>query len=284
MLGEFSDWDSPLGLVYCRGGDGFSASFSCSRPALVFARCHSVFDLSLDGGAPDRLDSSSVLVLPSSMPVELNAVTGLSHFAIFCPSRELLGETSGRDGIPLKELFSLFSRPRRMARNNWLNEIMHRFVFERADLGRNLNFATSFLSVEIIKEVFYLSGLKTASPVVFNMDDSGFYESQPVMKRALDYIETNLFSSLTMSGLARNSFASESTLLRIFRKEFGRTPFEYIAGRRLEESLALLRNRRYGVGEVAGLVGYASASSFIAAFHKKFGVTPLEWRSGRVEG
>jgi len=286
VLGEFSDWDSPLGLVYCRGGAGFAASFFCSRPVLVFARCHSLFDFSIDGGRPARVDSSSVHVLPAAVPGELSAVTGLSHFALFCPSKELLREASARDGLPLKELSSLFGRPGRIARNNWLNEIMHRFVFERVELGGNSNAATAFLSAEIIKETFFLAKTKASAHTVFNLDDTGFYDNQPVMKRALSHIEANLFSGLTMPELARNSFASESTLLRLFRKEFALSPFEYIAGRRLEESLSLLRNRRYGVGEVAGLVGYGSASSFIAAFRKKFGLTPLEWRAGhaRAEG
>lgn len=281
MLGDFADWTSPLGLVYCRGGADFGCSFMCARPSLVFARCHSVFEGRMPLTGALRLDSSSVLLLPPAETIELRALTGFSHLAILSPSRRLLSETASNNGIPPKELAGVFGAGRQIKRNNWLNEIMHRFVFERTEAGRNANAATAFLSDEIVKETYFLSKTSSARENVFNLDVTGFYDNVPVLKRALDYIETNLFSDLSMAALAENSFTSEATLLRVFSREFSQTPFAYISGRRLEESLSLLRNRRYSVGEVAELAAYNSVSGFISAFRRKFGCTPMAWRNGQ---
>lgn len=282
VLGEFADWTSPLGLVYCRGGADFGCSFLCARPSLVFARCHSVFEGPRPGEEALRLDSTSVLLVPHSTAIELRAVTGFSHLAILSPARRLLSAAASNNGIPSKELAGLFGAERLIKRNNWLNEIMHRFVFERVEMGRGDNPATVFLSEEIVKETYFLSKMPSARESVFNLDATGLYDNVPVLKRALDYIETHLFSELSMAELSRNSFASEATLLRVFSREFSKPPFAYIADRRMEEALALLSNSRYSVGEVADLVAYKSVSGFISAFRRKFGCTPMLWRRGRT--
>ena len=46
--------------------------------------------------------------------------------------------------------------------------------------------------------------------------------------------------------------------------------------RRLDESLLLLKSKRYAVGEVATMVGYKNFAAFSQAFRARFGVKPSD--------
>src|SRR5262249_43557594 len=79
--------------------------------------------------------------------------------------------------------------------------------------------------------------------------------------------------------LAKHCGASESTVLRAFRREVGVAPAMYVRRRRLEEALHLLESGRYAVTEVAGRVGYDNPAAFAVAFRKHHGVSPSQARA-----
>jgi len=68
------------------------------------------------------------------------------------------------------------------------------------------------------------------------------------------YIEANLFSDVSLPAIARDAFASPSTLLRHFRDDTGKTPHAYIKTRRLEEARRLIE------------VGVQNSSAFARPF------------------
>ncbi|OGR43768.1 MAG: hypothetical protein A2X28_10260 [Elusimicrobia bacterium GWA2_56_46] len=268
-----------MGIVYYKGGYKFECSGVFSRPSIIFARCHSVIKVAIPKiPVPTQLDAVTVMVIPTDAPIKLKSVTAMSHMAILCPSPPLLKKTAKTYGIPARSLLEIFSKTKIIKRTNWLNEIMHRLIFERIEAGNNQNETTTFLETEIVKEIYYVSKTFEPSKNVFNLDESDLYNNTPVLKRALNYIETRLFTDITMNDLAKYSFAGEATLLRVFNKEFSKTPFDWIAGRRLDESLILLRNKKYSVGEVSDIIGYKTVSGFISAFKERFKRTPLSYR------
>ena len=92
------------------------------------------------------------------------------------------------------------------------------------------------------------------------------------------YIEANLFSDLDLTTIARQAFASPSTLLRHFRGETGTSPYAYVKARRLEEARRLIEVGVHPVGDIAMLVGYENFSSFTTAFKRQFGEPPSALR------
>ena len=101
------------------------------------------------------------------------------------------------------------------------------------------------------------------------------------MKRAVAWIEAHLFEPTGLVELARRAGASESTLLRSFRRELGCGPGEYWRARRLDEAVVLLRAERHSVAEVATRVGYDNPTSFAYAFRRRFGRSPSSFRPTR---
>jgi AraC-like DNA-binding protein len=82
----------------------------------------------------------------------------------------------------------------------------------------------------------------------------------------------------TLEGVARALGMSARTLQRQLRQE-GVTFAKVLAELRREMAPALLRDGRYGVSEVAFLLGYEDPSAFRRAFQRWFGRSPRSFRN-----
>jgi AraC-like DNA-binding protein len=165
-------------------------------------------------------------------------------------------------------------------RTRWVDELSHRYLFEREVCGKHTSAAARFLETELAKETYFfgqeqLEGHARAS-VARDEDD--------VARRALEWMDERLFEPFSLSDLARRSGTSESTLLRAFRRETGGTPAAYLRERRLEEARLLLESRRFSIGEIARRVGYSNLAAFTAAFGRRFGHPPSAARARVTPG
>jgi len=164
----------------------------------------------------------------------------------------------------------LLTSPRILPRTRWVDELVHRYVFEREVCEKHTSHAAVFLETEIAKELYFLceerDENKTRASVV--------HEEGDLVARARARIEARLFSPLPMAELAAHCHTSESTLLRAFRREVGGTPTSYARERRLDAALLLVQSGRYRVGEIAQRVGYTNFAAFTSAFRRRFGAPP----------
>lgn len=274
VLEELSDDEGPLGLAYFKGSDLFGITAQFGRPSCIFPRCHSMLRIEF-GKKNLQLDAYAVLLVPPKIEYKISGVTPISHFSVFIPKETILARTSEIFSIEADEWSKIFAEPLIFRRPNWLNEVMHRYVYERVVAGNKDNYATSFLEPELMKEIYYSSKEKNiALKNRFNLDDQNLDKKSPLVRKAMIYIEAHLFNNFGMEDLAAELSASESTILRAFTKDLRRSPFSYIKERRLDEANALLKTCKFSVSEVAALVGYENVSAFISAFKGRFGHTP----------
>jgi AraC family transcriptional regulator len=98
------------------------------------------------------------------------------------------------------------------------------------------------------------------------------------IRRVTDYIRANLEADLAISELAALSGLSSFHFARVFRRETGETPHQYVTRLRLEEAARLLRSTDHPVLQVAIAVGFENASHFSVQFKRDYGVTPLAYR------
>lgn len=90
-------------------------------------------------------------------------------------------------------------------------------------------------------------------------------------------IERSFTEPLTIAGLAKQSFMSESKLREIFRQQYGTTIYQYLLDCRMEKARELLTEQNHRVKDAASFVGYSNISHFSDAFRKKFGCTPSQY-------
>ncbi len=157
-----------------------------------------------------------------------------------------------------------------LPRTRWVDELAHRYRFERDICSKHDSAASRFLETELLKETYFvaLSQQQSAERV------SVLHQGSTQLERARAFIDANLEQPLSMRALARRCHLSESSLLRLFMNEVGVSPSEYTRGRRLDYALDLLESKRLSVGEVAHRAGYTSAAAFSVAFKKRFGCVP----------
>lgn len=94
------------------------------------------------------------------------------------------------------------------------------------------------------------------------------------LMKALDYINYNYFSPITMGELCSVSGVTKQHLCLLFRKKLSMRPMEYIAKRRIQEAKALLTGTEKSIEQVAEETGFCSESYFCKLFKRYEGMTP----------
>jgi AraC family transcriptional regulator len=98
------------------------------------------------------------------------------------------------------------------------------------------------------------------------------------LNRVVDYIEAHLADKITGKALAALINVSVSQLFRAFKVSVGVTPFQYIAGRRVELACTMMRKTREPLAQVAVACGLCDQAHFSRTFRRVIGTTPSAWR------
>jgi AraC family transcriptional regulator len=97
--------------------------------------------------------------------------------------------------------------------------------------------------------------------------------------RAINFIEENLFSSVTIADVAREAGLSRWYFQRLFRAMVGDTVKEYVQHRRLSHAADTLLRTDDKVIDIALACDFASPEVFTRAFRRTFGVNPQTFRT-----
>ncbi len=96
-----------------------------------------------------------------------------------------------------------------------------------------------------------------------------------------NYIDSNPDKIITAKDLGQIIFRSSDYCLKLFKKEFGTTPYAYQLERKMEMAKILLADTNTSVGETARRLGYTDMHYFSNLFFDKCGVRPLEYRKSK---
>jgi AraC-like DNA-binding protein len=259
-------------LVLERDAAALASTHAHAAPALIFPLETATVELQTTGGAA-RVGRAAFAIVPARTPYQLVAAhAGAAVVATLIVS-DAARAAAVRDYAPdviAPGLAEIVGAVRVLIRTRWVDELVQRYVFERSVCARQASKAARFVEAELVKEVFFLGreqlDRKHRSSVLF--------EGDALVARARAWIEEHLFAPFAIAALVRHCHASESTVLRAFRRELGVAPSAYARRRRLEEAHQLLESGRYAVTEVAARVGYDNPSAFAAAFRAQFGAAP----------
>lgn len=219
------------------------------------------------------IDRSAFLLLPANTTLRLRRDVSVARLALLTFGAPLMKAFVHRYmqlGATHERLQGWLATPALLPRTTWVHEIVHRYVFERYVLDAHDNDATTFLEVEILKELYFLLRDRDEGPDRAAGTGSA---SKPV-QRALAYIDAHLLEPVSLPALVRNANVSESSLVRAFRRELNAAPASFWRSRKLDEAMVLLRSGALDVSEISMEVGYESPTAFAFAFRKRFGNSP----------
>ena len=108
------------------------------------------------------------------------------------------------------------------------------------------------------------------------------WEQIEAVQRMQDYIAGHLYENITLAALASVSLFSPWYSHRLFTRQFGLTPADYIRRLRLSRSAQRLRDEPCKIVDIAFEMGFGSVDGYQRAFLKEFGCNPSEYAANPV--
>lgn len=130
------------------------------------------------------------------------------------------------------------------------------------------NYRASGYLYDFLIELYRLSSVRDTSLSV-----------SPALMKAVDHINYNFSSQITMEELCSVSGVSKQHLCLLFRNTLNMRPMEYAAKRRIQEAKALLMGTDKSIEEISEEVGFGSESYFCKLFKRYEGMTPTSFRN-----
>jgi AraC family transcriptional regulator len=102
--------------------------------------------------------------------------------------------------------------------------------------------------------------------------------SQRKLQQAIDYIQANLATDLTISAIAAELDLSEYYFSRLFKQSIDLAPYQYVIQQRVERAKQLLKQPERSIADIAIDCGFASQGHLNLHFKRLVGITPRNFR------
>ena len=99
-----------------------------------------------------------------------------------------------------------------------------------------------------------------------------------IIEDSVAYINDHLTQELSLEELAAQAALSPFYFSRLFKRETGFSPHQYVLATRINNAKFLLHSTGDSVKSICFTVGFTSESSFCTAFKKETGLTPSDYR------
>lgn len=99
------------------------------------------------------------------------------------------------------------------------------------------------------------------------------------IQEVISYITDHLEENLNVETLCQRTAFSPYYFIRVFKRETGFTPHQYVMNVRMDTARYLLANTNMQIKEICSRVGFSSESTFSSAFRKAQGMSPAHYRS-----
>lgn len=93
-----------------------------------------------------------------------------------------------------------------------------------------------------------------------------------------DYIDIHVSEPFSLSDIQNTFGKSESQIIRIFKTEYGITPYAYHLEKRIESAKNLLTDSKLRIKDIADCLNFYDEYYFSNIFLKKTGLTPSQFR------
>lgn len=103
-----------------------------------------------------------------------------------------------------------------------------------------------------------------------------------VVSSAMQFISSNYRCSISVTDIAQAVGMSKAHFSRIFKKQTGYAPHEYLIQIRLNRAKHLLKTTDLPIKTVSQEVGYQDVTTFTSAFSNRVGLSPAQFRSSTL--
>lgn len=106
---------------------------------------------------------------------------------------------------------------------------------------------------------------------------------QSYLSKAVSYIEANYNQNLQVADIANMLNLNRSYFCRVFKRQMGMSPQDYIVSYRLEQAEKLLTSTKLSQKEIALQVGYPDVYALSRMFKRRYGIAPGKFRTNHLQ-
>lgn len=86
-----------------------------------------------------------------------------------------------------------------------------------------------------------------------------------------EYLDRSVYTDISLDDISKRYFISKNHIIRLFSKEYGITPMQYLLHKRLEICNTLLKNTDLTLAQIATQLCFSSPQHLSAAYKKVYG-------------
>src|SRR5690606_30368831 len=207
-------------------------------------------------------------------------ITSRGSFLILNPYEVHTGRSIGNGPLNYRSMYipkELFYKVNEKFREDRLPVFNHKIIKNEKVAAMILNvhqqlyytrdiLESEYLICDLLKKLLQVGAVKAgiSNPVYF---------PPLAAKRLKEYIHENYRENISLENLSHTSDLSPDHVVKLFRKQYGLPPHQYLLNLRVEKAKNLLAGKM-PVTEVAYESGFFDQSHFIRNFKKIIGVTP----------
>lgn len=124
----------------------------------------------------------------------------------------------------------------------------------------------------------YLTDILTEF-LLYEPQNPGTRSYAGMTEEIITYINEHFKETITVEELAARAGMSRYHFIRIFKRETGFTPHEYLVNTRMSTAKYLLKNSKLPVKDICFASGFSCESVFCGAFKRHQGMTPAQYRA-----
>jgi AraC-like DNA-binding protein len=110
------------------------------------------------------------------------------------------------------------------------------------------------------------------------IDDGVYTDPNNPITQVVEFIRMNLKENISLKRLSEKSCMSTTSFYRLFKRELGMSPIEFVLHEKIRCAKKLLKNPTIQINEVCYLSGFEDANYFIRLFKKHEGITPKQYQ------
>ena len=156
--------------------------------------------------------------------------------------------------------------------NKQMRDLLSSMLQNATETGHEYKTVIFMHSIPFIIEILRIIVGKT------KVKTSKKYEDTRI-NQAVDFIRNNISASITVADVADYLHISTKQLTRVFTKDLGITPGNYIREFRIERIRELLTTTNLQLEDIVDIMDYPDTTSLIKAFKRVEGNTPLKYRA-----
>lgn len=129
---------------------------------------------------------------------------------------------------------------------------------------------------ELLIRIMQSQNLKSVTDIHANINQNPF-------AYVISYIKANLNEKISIEHLSDKACMSKATFYRLFKRELGVSPNDYILTEKMNKAKVLLTKPDNKVSSISHELGFADSNYFIRAFKKIVGITPGAYQSEKIK-